>query len=116
MTFVQNSVAMLDVFMLFFMFAAFLLYLSRKYISAGFAVGLSGLSKVMGALAVPAMVIHWFFSRVNRSRWFALTLVAALVTFVVLLPVLEYFVTHEFVNPVDAHPEHAPADREPDLR
>jgi dolichyl-phosphate-mannose-protein mannosyltransferase len=101
MTFVQNSVAMLDVFYVFFMLAAFLLYLTRKYVAAGIAVGLSALGKLLGALAMPAMIIHWFFSRVNRSRWFALTVVLSVITFVVLLPVLEYIVTHDFVNPYD---------------
>jgi dolichyl-phosphate-mannose-protein mannosyltransferase len=101
MTFIQNSVAMLDVFMLFFMFAAFLLYLSRRYIAAGITVGLGALSKLMGTMAVPTMIIHWFFSRVNRSRWFALTVALSLITFVVLLPGLEYLVTHHFENPYD---------------
>ncbi len=101
MTFIQNSVAMLDVFMLFFMMAAFLLYLARRYFSAGIAVGLSALSKLLGAMAVPVMIIHWFFSRVNRSRWFAVTVALSAITFVVLLPVLEYIVTHDFVNPYD---------------
>jgi predicted membrane-bound dolichyl-phosphate-mannose-protein mannosyltransferase len=101
MTFIQNSVAMLDVFLFFFMMAAFLLYLTRKYFSAGIAAGLSALSKLMGAMAVPAMIIHWFFSRVNRSRWFAVTVALSAITFVVLLPVLEYIVTHHFENPYD---------------
>ncbi len=101
MTFVQNSVAMLDVFPLFFMMAAFLLYLNFRYISAGIAVGLSTLAKLFGALAVPAMVIHWFFSRVNRSRWFALTVALSVIVFVVLLPLLDYIVTHDFTSPVE---------------
>jgi dolichyl-phosphate-mannose-protein mannosyltransferase len=101
MTFIQNSVAMLDVFLFFFMMAAFLLYLTRRYFSAGIAAGLGALSKLIGALAVPAMIIHWFFSRINRSRWFAVTIALSAITFVVLLPVLEYIVTHDFENPYD---------------
>jgi dolichyl-phosphate-mannose-protein mannosyltransferase len=101
MTFVQGSVAMLDVFYVFFMFAAFLLYLSRKYISAGIAAGLSALGKVLGALAMPVMIIHWFFSKVQRSRWFALTVALSVITFVVGLPALEAIITHHFTNPYD---------------
>jgi dolichyl-phosphate-mannose-protein mannosyltransferase len=101
MTFVQDSVAMLDVFYVSFMFAAFLLYLSRKYISAGIAAGLSALGKVLGALAMPVMIIHWFFSKVQRSRWFALTVALSVITFVVGLPALEYIITHHFTNPYD---------------
>jgi predicted membrane-bound dolichyl-phosphate-mannose-protein mannosyltransferase len=101
MTFVQDSVAMLDVFCVFFMFAAFLLYLGRRYISAGIAVGLSALGKVLGALAMPVLIIHWFFTRMKRSRWFALTVALSVITFVVGLPVLEWLVTHHFTNPYD---------------
>jgi dolichyl-phosphate-mannose-protein mannosyltransferase len=101
MTFVQNSVAMLDVFYVFFMLAAFLLYLTSKYWAAGIAVGLSALGKVIGALAMPVLIIHWFASRVPRSRWFAIAIVLSIITFVVLLPLLEFAVTHDFVNPID---------------
>ncbi len=101
MTFVQNSVAMLDVFYVFFMLAAFLLYLSRKYWAAGIAVGLSALGKVTGALAMPVLIAHWFLSRVPRSRWFAIAVVLSIIVFALLLPVLEYAVTRDFVNPVD---------------
>jgi dolichyl-phosphate-mannose-protein mannosyltransferase len=101
MTFVQGSVAMLDVFYVFFMFAAFLLYLARRYISAGIAVGLSALGKVLGALAMPVLIIHWFFTKFQRSRWFSLTIALSAITFLVGLPVLEYLVTHHFTNPID---------------
>ena len=101
MTFIQNSVAMLDVFYLFFMLAAFLLYLTRKYWASGIAVGLSALGKVVGALAMPVLIIHWFLSRVPRSRWFAIAVVLSIITFALLLPMLEFAVTRDFVNPVD---------------
>lgn len=96
MTFIQNSVAMLDVFFLFFMLVAFLLYLSRKYISSGIAVGLSALAKLTGALAMPALIIHWFFTRTSRSRWFALTVALSVITFVVLMPLFDYFIVQNF--------------------
>jgi dolichyl-phosphate-mannose-protein mannosyltransferase len=101
MTFVQDSVAMLDVFYVFFMFAAFLLYLSRRYISAGIAVGLSALGKVLGALTMPVLILHWFFTRFRRSRWFALTVALSVITFALGLPALEAIITHHFANPVD---------------
>jgi predicted membrane-bound dolichyl-phosphate-mannose-protein mannosyltransferase len=63
-------------------------------------VGLSALGKLLGFMALPAIVIHWIFSRVSRSRWFALTVVLSVIVFVGLLPVLEWAVTHDFVNPV----------------
>jgi dolichyl-phosphate-mannose-protein mannosyltransferase len=96
MTFIQASVAMLDVFFLVFMLAAFLLYLNRKYIAAGISAGLSGLAKLIGALAVPAMVVHWFFTRQRHSRWFALTLVLSIVAFVGLMPLFDYCIVQNF--------------------
>jgi dolichyl-phosphate-mannose-protein mannosyltransferase len=96
MTFIQNSVAMLDVYYVFFMFGTFLLYLLRRYIAAGVTAGLSVLAKLNGALGLPVLVIHWFASKVNRSRWFAMTIVLAIITFVVLLPLLEYIIYQDF--------------------
>jgi dolichyl-phosphate-mannose-protein mannosyltransferase len=96
MTFVQNHIAMLDVFYLTFMMAAFLLYICRRYITSGIAVGLAGLSKLNGLLALPTLVMHWFFTRQGRSRWFALTLVFAVIAFLELMIVFEFGITRDF--------------------
>lgn len=98
MTFVQASVAMLDVFFLVFMLASYLLYLNRRYITAGIAVGLSVLAKLSAALSVPALIIHWFFTRTNRSRWFALTIVLSVIAFLALMPLLDYFTVLDFAD------------------
>ena len=105
MTFVQSSIAMLDVFFLFFMFVAFLLYLSRRYVSSGIAVGLGALAKLNGVLAMPVLIIHWFFSRIPRSRWFALAVALSVVSFVVLMPLFDYFLVLDFSH------VHSPLDR-----
>jgi dolichyl-phosphate-mannose-protein mannosyltransferase len=96
MTFIQASVAMLDVFFLVFMLAAFLLYLNRRYIATGISAGFGVLAKLTGALAMPALIIHWFFTRESRSRLFALSLVLSVVTFVGLLPLFDYFIVQNF--------------------
>ena len=105
MTFVQSSIAMLDVFFLFFMFVAFLLYLSRRYVSSGIAVGLGALAKLNGVLAMPVLIIHWFFSRIPRSRWFALAVALSVISFVVLMPLFDYFLVLDFSH------VHSPLDR-----
>ncbi len=102
MTFVQNSVAMLDVYYVFFMFLTFLLYLLRRYFAAGIAAGLSALGKLAGALAMPVLIIHWFASKVNRSRWFAMTIVLAIITFIVGLYLLEYAIYQDFSKVPDS--------------
>ena len=96
MTFVQNSIAMLDVFYLAFMMAAFLLYVCRKYISSGIAIGLSGLSKLNGLLALPAIGIHWIFSRRPRSWWFLLLILFSILSFVELMIIFDFAITRDF--------------------
>lgn len=101
MTFVQASVAMLDVYCLTFMMASFLLYTSRRYAASGVAVGLSALAKLNGVLAAPAMFIHWLFRRPGRSWWFALTVVLAPVAFVGLMPLFDLAIVQNFSALVD---------------
>jgi predicted membrane-bound dolichyl-phosphate-mannose-protein mannosyltransferase len=101
LTFVQASVAMLDVYYLTFMIASFLLYVSRKYISSGIAVGLSALSKLTGALALPTVAIHWLFTRQGRSWWFALTVFLAPLTFVELMILFDFAIVQHFSALVD---------------
>jgi dolichyl-phosphate-mannose-protein mannosyltransferase len=96
MTFVQASLAMLDVYYLAFMMAAFLLYACRKYISSGIAIGLSGLAKLNGLLALPAVGIHWIFSRRPRSWWFLLLILFAIIAFMELMIVFDFAITRNF--------------------
>jgi dolichyl-phosphate-mannose-protein mannosyltransferase len=96
MTFVQASVAMLDVYFLTFMVAAFLLYVYRRYLNAGIAIGLSALAKLNGALAGPVVFIHWVFTRQGRSKWFLLTVIFAVVSFLGLMVVFDSAITQDF--------------------
>jgi len=101
MTFVQASVAMLDVYCLTFMMASFLLYASRKYASSGVAVALAALAKLNGALVALAMFIHWLFRRQGRSWWFVLTIVLAPVAFVGLMALFDLVIVRDFSALVD---------------
>jgi dolichyl-phosphate-mannose-protein mannosyltransferase len=101
MTFVQASVAMLDVYCLTFMMASFLLYASRRYWSSGVAVALAALAKLNGALAAPVMFFHWLFRRRGRSWWFAVTVVLAPVAFVGLMPLFDWALVPDFSALVD---------------
>lgn len=98
MTFVQNHVAMLDVFMLAFMMAGFLLYACRRYINSGIAIGLAGLAKLNGILALPTVFIHWFFTQQKRTRWFVLTIIFAVLAFLELMIVCDFAITRSFSN------------------
>jgi dolichyl-phosphate-mannose-protein mannosyltransferase len=99
--FMQSGLAMLDVFYVTFMMAAFLLYVNRKYISSGIAIGLSALAKLSGALAGPVVAFHWLFTRRKRSWWFFLTAFFAIIVFVELMIPLDYAITHSFHSLTD---------------
>ncbi len=101
MTFVQASVAMLDVYCLTFMMASFLLYVGRKYAVSGVAVGLAALAKLNGALALPVVFIHWLFRRQGRSRRFGLAVVLAPAAFVGLMPLFDLAIVRDFSTLID---------------
>jgi dolichyl-phosphate-mannose-protein mannosyltransferase len=101
MTFVQNHVAMLDVFYLTFMMAAFLLYACRRYISSGVSIGLAALAKLNGLLALPTLVIHWIFTRERRSIWFMLTIIFSIVAFFELMILCDFVITRNFSTLTD---------------
>ncbi len=101
LTFLQASVAMLDVFFVTFMMASFLLYINRRYIATGFSIGLGALAKLDGALAAPVIFFHWLFSRQRRSWWFFLAAFFAVIGFVELMIPLDYIITRTFHNLAD---------------
>lgn len=102
MTYVQNHVAMLDVYYVALMFAAFLLYVSKRYLLAGVGIGLSALAKLNGALAAPVVFVHWLFSRRQKhSWWFVLTAVFSVVTFVEGLILFDWLIVRKFTTAID---------------
>jgi len=85
MTFVHASIAMIDVYFVTFMVASFFFYMKMKYVTSGISVGLSGLAKLNGALALPVIGVHWLFSHQKRHWWVILTFLFAVLTFLVLM-------------------------------
>lgn len=85
MTFVHASIAMIDVYYVTFMMASFFFYVKMKYVTSGVMVGLSGLAKLNGALALPVIGVHWLFSKQKRYWWVVLTVLFAVLTFMVLM-------------------------------
>jgi predicted membrane-bound dolichyl-phosphate-mannose-protein mannosyltransferase len=100
LSFVQASVAMLDVFSLAFMLLSFWLYLKGKYLLSGVAVGLSALAKLSGALALPAILLHWLLARRTRPRQFVPSIFLAPVSFMLLMPLFDFAVSGQFLNPI----------------
>lgn len=100
LSFVQASVAMLDVFSLTFMLGSFWLYLKDRYLLSGLSVGLSTLAKLSGALALPALVLHWLLTKRARPRRFISSIFLAPASFMLLMPLFDFVVSRQFLNPI----------------
>lgn len=101
MTFVQASVAMLDIFFYVFMMLSFLLYLKGKPSLAAVAIGLSTLAKLNGALTLVVIGLYWLIQNRQRFLDFALSMLLAPLSFICLMPVCDFFIYRKFVNPVN---------------
>ncbi len=99
LSFVQASVAMLDVFMVTLMLASFLFYLKGEYPLSALALALSALSKLTGALGAGVIGVHWLI--VNRTKVisFMSQMLLAPVFFFGLMPVFDYIVTRQWQSP-----------------
>lgn len=100
LNFLMSSVAMLDVFFVTLMLAFFLLYLNRKYLSSGIFIGLASLAKLDAVLGAPTLFIHWLLTKTRQTRWFILTIIAAPLSLVLLLPVFDFVITRKWENPL----------------
>lgn len=99
-TFLFASIAMLDVFFVTLTLAFFLLYLYRQYLLSGIFIGLAALAKLYAAMAAPVLLIHWIFTKTRQTRWFALTIIMAPISFVAFLPLFNFIITQQFQNPL----------------
>ena len=100
LSFVQSSVAMLDVYSLAFMLCAFWLYFKGRYILSGVSVALAALAKIAGVLALPAILLHWLLTKRASPLRFVATLLTAYAAFLLLMPLFELVIYREFVNPI----------------
>jgi dolichyl-phosphate-mannose-protein mannosyltransferase len=98
MTFIQASVAMLDVLFFTFMLASFWLYLRKNYSLAAIALALSALCKLTGALGAGAIGLHWLIShRATIKEAFT-----PLITPFLNIPVVKRFLPEASLEPVKA--------------
>ena len=100
LTFVQASIAMLDVFSVTFMLAAFWLYLRKSYAICGAAICLATLAKLTGGLALPVIALHWLLARRDRRPYFSLSMVLAPALFFATLPFFDAIITGYPVEPI----------------
>ncbi len=103
MFFMLSGLAMQDIFCVTFMMASFLLYVYQRYINSGIAVGLAGLAKLNGILALPVTGVHWLFASKGRSRFFMWTIIFSIVVFFGLMPLFDLAIVQKFsdyLNPI----------------
>ena len=101
LSFVQGGIGMLDVFSVTFGFLALWLYLRGDWPLAGLAVGLSALAKLNGALFILAIGLHWLLTGYKKPVRFIGSMLVAPISFVALFPVFNYFIFHQWRDPVE---------------
>ncbi|PPD57524.1 phospholipid carrier-dependent glycosyltransferase [Dehalogenimonas etheniformans] len=99
--FTMASVAMLDIFNVFFMIAGLWAYLARKYPLAVLFLVMSTLVKLTGLLGIAIIGIHWLFFRRDKALQLALSGLVAYVVAILAVPVMEFALTGEWSNPVN---------------
>lgn len=100
LSFIQGSIAMLDVFSVTLMLGAFYAYLKGRFFTSGIIIAFAALAKFIGVLAIPVIGLHWLIT--NRKRWFRFGLAMATVPVVYLsvLPLLLWIIWGKFLNPI----------------
>jgi predicted membrane-bound dolichyl-phosphate-mannose-protein mannosyltransferase len=99
MSFVQASIAMLDIFLITFMLACFWLYLRYDYPFAILAGTLGTLVKLNGALVFPVIGLHWLLMRRDRLWHFLSSAALAPLSFILLIPLFALVTFHKLVDP-----------------
>jgi predicted membrane-bound dolichyl-phosphate-mannose-protein mannosyltransferase len=92
---------MLDVFSLTFTLAAFWFYLKERYVLSGWMLALSALAKLNGALAILVIGLHWFLNGRKHQWRFLFSMLSAPVLFLALMPVCDYIILGEWLNPIE---------------
>ncbi len=99
LSFVQASVAMLDVYYVTFMLACFLAYLKDGYPLAAIMLALSALAKLPGVFAALVIGLHWLMTRRTRALSFITSMLLSPITFFVLLTVFSFVINRRLSNP-----------------
>jgi dolichyl-phosphate-mannose-protein mannosyltransferase len=100
LTFIQASVAMLDVYYVAFMMLAFWLFVDMKYVLSGVGIGLSSLSKLTGVFAFPVIGFYWLMERKTKFMHIFVTVVIAMASILVITVPIDYLATGKLENPV----------------
>jgi len=100
LSFIQASIAMLDVYSVTFMLLSFWLYLKGRYLLSGVSVGLSALAKLTGVLALPVILLHWLLTKRAGPIQFVVSMLSAYASFLLLMPLFDFVVSRQLLNPI----------------
>lgn len=100
LSFVQASLAMLDVYTVTFMLGAFLLYLQRHSFTSGFSLALSTLAKLTGALSFFSLFTDWLLDRKRKLQALITLTSSALISFLLLFTGLTWALFGRLSNPI----------------
>lgn len=98
LSFVHGGLAMLDVFNLTLMLLSFWLYLKGIYHLSAITVALATLVKLTGVFAMLAILLHWLITRRDGWLHFAASMALAPLSFLLLMPPLEFAIYHRLMN------------------
>lgn len=97
-----SSLAMVEVFIFAFMLLSFLFYLKDRYVLSGISLALSGLVKLTGLLGILVILGHWLIvKRAKSPKNVALLMISAFALFFLLMPILDFAETRQWLNPFD---------------
>jgi dolichyl-phosphate-mannose-protein mannosyltransferase len=101
MSFIIAGLALLDVYMVFFMLLGFLLYLHRLYVPAVVALVFSVLAKLTGAYFFIAIALHWMIFRRDKPLHVALALPVTALVYAGMLTLMDFPMHHNsFMSPI----------------
>ena len=105
MYFVHSSLALLDIYMLFFMLLGILFYLQKGYLLSGMTFAISALCKTTGVFGFIAVLLHWLIFRQDKPLWKSIlkmfaSIFAAAITYLSFDILFEYFIQGKLVDPI----------------
>ena len=100
LNFLMSGIAMLDVYAVTCLIAAVFFFLRRNLILAGVLAGLSALAKLPSVFVLGIFFIYWLVTERRRWQLFVVPALTSLVSFVVLFPVCDFFITSHISNPI----------------
>ena len=101
LSFIQQTVAMLDVYCLAFMFASVWFYLKKKTIWSGVFIGLAVLSKLTGVFALLFILLHWLITNRKDIKQQIISAGTSALAFLGGLLIIDTAILHKFQNPIE---------------